>query len=289
MAARHLVLLAVVCSLVACAPQPPEFPTNAPSKVAPYSADKQAEKPPESRGVDFIVRPESRSRITMIVAVSACAFLLVFVIALFSSRDALAPAGIAAALFGPVVAIAVSVRQMPEMLMRTREPATALASLSLDLWNLTQPLLYAIDTAAVCLIVLTVAAGLTRTQAVRSTLMTILPLLVIMAAGIAFGCYASVSRILIGILDPVHPFHATSIAEVASATAIRITTAYAVALFSTLLIPVTIVLSFVVRQRPRAAIAVVLIALVLAGSAAFVEHSWCALLEATARTGRVPY
>jgi len=284
----YLLLLIFVCAIIGCAQEPPSFPTNAPSQTSQYSLGKGEQQARESRGVAFATSRETRSRTIVVAAIGACAFLLVLVIALFSARDALVPAGIAAALFAPDLAMAISVRQMPEMLMQTREPATALASLSLDLWNLTQPLLYAIDVAAVCLIILTVVTILTRGDTPESTLMTVLPLLGLVAVGIAFASYASVSRILIGILDPVHPFHATSIAEVARATAIRITTAYAVSLFTTLLIPVTVVVAFVVRQKPRAAIAIVLVAMVVAGAASFFEHTRCSLLATTATTGRVP-
>ena len=118
--------------------------------------------------------------------------------------------------------------------------------------------------------------------------MTILPLLVFIAAAVAFVCYADVSRTVIGIMDPDHTFRATSIADVARSTAILITTAYGVSLFTTLLIPVTVVLSFVVRQKPHFAVMIVLVALILTGAAAYFEYSWCAALEVAARTGHLP-
>jgi hypothetical protein len=280
MTPRNVILALSVCLLAGCG-QEPRFPTNSPSKAAQYSLGGQTSEPTPrvSRGVTFEMSPVTRSRITLIVSASVAAFLLVFVIAFFSAREAAVPAGTAAALIGPVVAVAMSVRQLPMMLMLTRQPETALASLALDLWNLDQPLLYALYAAAGCLVLVAIASIFTRTGSV------VLPIITLVAASAGVALYANVSRMLIAIADPNGTPLGGSIAEIATTISRRIVIAYAVSLGTTLLIALTVVMAFVRRRPMRGAIVIAVIALVLAGSATYVEHTWCMSLEHTVRTG----
>jgi hypothetical protein len=284
----------------ACAKEPPAFPNQPPSQVAGYRTPGEAKsqepvrEPPRGVTAFVVISGDARLRVVFVVSLSIVAFLLVALISLPSAtRPAFIPACLATALSGPVVALAFAARRIPGLLMATRSGPTAFASLSLDLWNENQPVLFGLYVASVALVVVLILT-LRQSPVDSSAVTTAFPLLTIAGASIAFAAFFTLNRLVVAVADPVatdaiaQALHSTSIAAIAQSAARRVIAALVSALIAGVFIVVTVALSLAIRRRPRGAVLLVITALALVLAAAYLEQSWCGLLKAIATSGRVP-
>lgn len=295
MLARRLLLLMLV-GLAACAQEPPKFPEGPPSNPARYSTGEKSEPaPPPAHGVAIVISPQAQGRSAGVIAFGAGAFLLVVLISLPKvTRAALVPAGIAAALCGPLLALLLTARQLPQMFM---ERPFEFAEFCLRLWNANRPLMFGLDCAAGCLLILLLLAVLMRGESGETSggaaVSVVLLSLTVAVAAISFVSFLSMNRLILAAVDPVQSdaivqsIRSMGIAGVSSAIAGRLMLTFASACASAVLVVMTVGVSLLLRKRVPGRLVAVAIVLVLLAAGAVAEHSWSNLLEATARTGRV--
>lgn len=289
------ILLAIAVALAGCAREPPAFPDRPPSQAGYYSVEGQS-KPapaPPPHGVAVTVFPETHGAIAGVLAFGAVAFLLVILISLpKATRNALVPAGIAAALAGPLAALFVCSRELPAMFaVRPFD----FAEFALRLWNANLPVLSGLygATAAMLILLVIIAAVDPGEFSGSSAVPKILLLLSAAGAATAFLAFVSMNRLILGVVDPVggdaiaQSVRSLGIAGTSRAIASRLLVTTTASLGAGALILVTVAISLLMRRRVRGQVLVVLVALIVTASATVAEQSWSGLLAEAARSGRV--
>jgi hypothetical protein len=243
----------------------------------------------------FEMDPQTKSRIAIIVAISAIAFVMALVIA-FSMRamDHLIPAGVAAAFLGPSVALLIAARRLSHVLTGLASAPFVFADFALAMWNENRPLLVGLYCGSFLLIILLVIVAIAKRDSERGGLATRLTLLCAMiGVVVSVASFVSMNRLLLAMLDPIttdplpQTLRSMSLGGAARMMEVRMITTLSAAAISIILFMLTLVLAFVIRRIRGRRLTVVFALIVMLGLAA-VDRTWSGVLEASARTGQVP-
>ena len=291
-----LTLFAV--AVFGCAGEPPTFPTTPPPSKTLYSLgnEKKPEPPPAPKGVaKFEMDAETHGRVTTAIIASISIFFAALLICLLTrTLHRFAAAGIASAYIVPVTAMAIVARHFTRVLSGLADAPFLFADFALSMWNAHQVVLAGLYCGSVLLIALTVIVALTKHDGENGGIVSAsLLLLAIAGTLVSVVSFVSMNRMLLAMFDPDwtaplrRAFPNVGLGSAAQAISNRLMLTIAAAAVSILLLVLAFILSFILRPIRRR-LAVVLFALIFMLAATALERSWSEVLEATARTGRVP-
>ena len=291
---RRALFLGLVL-IVSCS-EPVTFPDQPPAPRITMTTTRAPEPPPVPKGVaEFKMDPDTRSRILMVVATSAVAF-VIFLLSAVARRDIdrAIPACIAAAFAGPAVALLIAGRRMGRVLTGLASSPFFFGDIAMSMWNENQPLLFGLYCGSALLIVLLIITALTKRDAEprgATTLSTVA--IAIIGTAISFAAFVTMERLLLAVLDPIStdPLPQTlrhmGLGRVAQGVQVRLITTFAAAALTILILLLTVIFAFTLR-RIRGRATIVLFALIVMLCATAVERTWSEVLEASARSGHVP-
>ena len=291
---RRVFLLTLL--LMAACSEPVTFPDQPPAPRITMTTTREPEPPPVPKGVaEFKMDRETQSRIVMIVAISAIAFVLFLLLAVARRDiDRAIPAGIAAAFAGPAVALLIAARRMGRVLTGLASSPFFFGDIAMTMWNENQPLLFGLYCGSALLIVLLIVTALTKRDAEprgAATLTTVA--IAIIATAIGFAAFVTMDRLLLAMFDPIttdplpQTLRHTSLGHAAQAVQVRLITTLAAAALTILILLLTVIFAFTLR-RIRGRVMIVLFALIVMLGATAVERTWSDVLETSARSGHVP-
>ena len=296
MSLRWATMLTLAVALLGCSE--PTFPTNSPPERARYSLgnERKPEPPPAPKGVaKFEMDAETHRRVTTVIIASISIFLAALLLCLLMrALPRFAAAGIASAYLVPVAAVAIVARHFTRVLSGLADAPFFFADFALAMWNAHQVVLASLYCGSILLIVLTLIVAFTKHDGESGSIASAsLLLLAIAGTVVSLLSFVSMNRMLLAMFDPDwtaplrRAFGYSGLGSAVQAVSNRLVLTTAAAAVSILLLVLALILAFILRPIRRR-LAIALFALIFMLAATALERTWSEVLEATARTGRVP-